>query len=121
MRKLNLVVIIAAIVVVVFMFTGCSGNGTIMSQMTGTWKSAKDGAAIKINLSGEKKNIEIGGNTIPVTIKEVNESAYAVRVEAQLANGKTSAWTFRQVWSENGSSFTIKFDHNGEIETLTHA
>jgi len=112
---------IAAIVAVVFMFTGCGSNSSITSEITGTWKSAKDGAAIKIDLSGEKKIIEIGGKTIPVTIKKVNESAYIVRVDAQLENGKTLEWTFRQVWNENGSSFTIKFDHNGEVETLTHA
>ena len=121
MRNRNLVIVLMAIVVAGMMFTGCGGNDTIVSQMTGTWNSAKDGAAIKINLSGEKKIIEIGGKAIPVTIKKINESAYIVRVDVQLENGKTSEWTFRQVWSENGSSFTIKFDHNGEVETLTHA
>ena len=121
MRNLNLVIMIAAIFAAVFMFTGCGSNGSIMSEMTGTWKSVKDGAAIRIDLSGEKKSVEIGGNAIPVTIKKVNESGYIVRVEAHLADGNTSEWTFRQVWNENGSSFTIKFDHNGEIETLTHA
>ncbi len=121
MRNLNLVIILMAIVAVSFMFTGCGGNENIMSEMTGTWKSDKDGAAIKINLSGEQKTIEIGGNAIPVTIKKIDESSYSVRVDAKLANGKTSEWSFRQVWDESGSSFIIKFDHNGEVETLTHA
>jgi hypothetical protein len=92
MRNLNLVRIIVAIVAVVFMFTGCGSSGTIMSEMTGTWKSDKDGAAIKIDLSGEQKTIEIGGNAVPVTIKKVDESAYNVMVDAKLANGKTSEW-----------------------------
>jgi len=121
MRNLNLIIMTAAIVAVVFMFTGCGGNNSIMSEMTGTWKSDKDGASIKIDLSGEKKVIEIGGKAIPVAIKKIDESSYSVRVDAQLANGKTSEWLFRQVWNDNGSSFTIKFDHNGEEETLTHA
>jgi len=120
MRNLNIVIIIATIVTVVFMFTGCGSNGSILSEMTGTWKSTKDGAAIKINLSGEEKTIEIGGNAVPVTVEKVDEGAYSVRVNAKLANGKTSDWSFRQVWDGTGSSFAIKFYHNGEVETLTH-
>ena len=120
MRNLNLSIVITAIVTVVFMFTGCGSSGSIMSEMTGTWKSAKDGAAIKINLSGEKKTIEIGGKTVPVTVEKVDEGAYCVKVNAKIANGKTMKWSLRQVWDDNGSNFTIKFDHNGEIETLTH-
>jgi len=120
MRNLNILTIIAAIVAAVFMFTGCGSNGSILSEMTGTWKSDKDGAAIKIDLSGEQKTIEIGGNAVPVTVERVDEGAYSVKVNAKLANGKTTKWSFRQVWDDNGSNFTIRFDHNGEIETLTH-
>ena len=119
MRNLNLVIILMVIVALGFMFTGCGGQDNIMSEMTGTWKSDKDGGPININLSGEQKTIKIGGNAVPVTVKTVDKGSYIVTVDAKPANGKTSEWSFMQVWDDNGSSFTIRFDHNGEKETLT--
>ena len=119
MRNLKVVIILMVVVAVGFMFTGCGGQDNILSEMTGTWKSDKNGEPVKINLSGEQKAVEIGGNAVPVTVKRVDESAYSVTVDAKPVNGKTSQWSFRQVWDESGSAFTIKFDHDGEEETLT--
>ena len=58
---------------------------------------------------------------MPVTVNEIDEGAFIVRVDAKLTNGKTAKWSFRQVWNDNGSAFTIKFDHDGEEETLDRA
>ena len=119
MRNPKFVIVLVVVVAAGFMFSGCGGKDNMMSEMTGTWKSDKSSSPIKINLSAEKKNIEIGDTTVPVTIKKVDESAYVLTVDAKTANGKTAAWSFRQVWNSNGSTFTIKFDHDGEEETLT--
>ena len=119
MRNLKLVIILMVVVAVSLMFTGCGAKENMMSEMTGTWKSDKSSSPIKINLSGEQKTIEIGDTTVPVTIKNVNEGAFMLTVDAKTANGKTLPWSFRQVWNGTGSAFTIKFDHNGEEETLT--
>jgi hypothetical protein len=96
MRNLNLVIFLMAMIVAGFMFTGCGGNETMMSEISGIWKSDKDGTSIAINLSGKQKNVEIGGNAFPVTVKKVDEGSYIVVVDAKLANGKTSEWSFIQ-------------------------
>jgi len=119
MRNPNFMIILTAIVALGFMFTGCGGQDNIMSEMTGTWKSDKDDGPIKINLSGEQKTIKIDGNAVPVTVKNVDKGLYIVTVDATPANGQTSEWSFMQIWNDSGSTFTIRFDHNGEKETLT--
>jgi hypothetical protein len=119
MRNCYLVIFLMVVGVFGFLYTGCSGSEDMLSQMTGTWKSNKDNNPVKINLSGDQKTIEIGDNAVPVTIKKVDKGSFMVTVDVKPANGKTSEWKFRQVWNDNGSTFTIKFDHDGEQETLT--
>lgn len=119
MRNLNLVIIIAVVVALGFVYSGCSSKKNIMSEMTGTWKSDKNHEPVKINFSGEKKAIEIGKNIVPVTVNKIDEGANIIKVDAKPANGNATVWSFRQVWNDNGSAFTIKFDHDGEEETLT--
>ena len=119
MRNLNLVLILTITVTLGFMYSGCSGTKNMMSEMTGTWKSDKSNEPVKINLSGEQKVIEIGGNTIPITINKIDEGSYLVKMDAKPANGNAALWSLRQVWDDNGSSFIIKFNHDGVEETLT--
>ncbi|MFH1980805.1 MAG: hypothetical protein ABIL58_03065 [Pseudomonadota bacterium] len=119
MRNLNLVIIIAIVVALGFMVTGCSNKKNIVSEMTGTWKSDKNAEPIKIDLSGEQKAIVIGTNSVPVTVTNVDEGTNIVKVDAKPANGNAAVWSLRQVWNDNGSSFTIIFDHDGVEEKLT--
>ncbi len=119
MRNLNLVIIIAIVVALGFMYSGCSETKSMMSEMTGTWKSDKNNEPIRINFAGKQKAIEIGSNTVPVKINNVDEGSYMVKIEATPANGNAAVWSLRQVWDDNGSSFTIKFHHDGVEETLT--
>jgi hypothetical protein len=91
----------------------------MISEMTGTWKSDKNSEPIRIDLSGEQKAIEIGGNTVSVAINKVDEGAYLIKMDAKPANGNAAVWSLKQVWDDNGSSFTIKFHHDGVEETLT--
>jgi hypothetical protein len=119
MRKLNFVMLISVVVALGFVFTGCGNTEKIMSEMSGTWKSDKGSTPITIHLAGKQKAIEIGGNTVPVTVNKVDETGRLVKVDAKPANGKASVWSFREVWNENGSSFTLKFGHDGQEETLS--
>ncbi len=119
MRNLNLVIILIVVSSLGLMFAGCGGQDNILSEMTGTWKSDKGDTPVKINLSGTQKTVEIGDNTVPVTVKKVDEGSYTVVLDARPANGKTLKWSFREVWNDNGSAFTIKFDHDGKEETLS--
>lgn len=119
MRNLNLVIILSIVVGLGLMFSGCGSQKNLMSEMTGTWKSDKNSEPIKINLSGEQKAIEIGSNTVPVTVTQVDEGTNIVKVDAKPASGNAAVWSLRQVWNNNGSSFSIIFDHDGVEEKLT--
>ncbi|MDX2440124.1 MAG: hypothetical protein QNK40_06185 [Desulfobacterales bacterium] len=115
LKQLIACVLVAALVLVVI---GCGGKQDIVSQMTGTWKSDKSGYPVKINLTGNDKSIEINGKTVPVTVKNVDKGEYQVTVAATSLAGKTSEWSLIQVWDDNGSNFTIKFEHDGMVEPL---
>jgi hypothetical protein len=119
MRKLNFVMLISVMVALGFLFTGCGNAQKIMSEMSGTWKSDKGNAPVTIHLDGKQKAIEIGGNSVPVTVNKVDETALLVKLDAKPANGKAAVWSLREVRSENGSTFTIKFGHDGQEETLS--
>jgi len=121
MRNLNLIRTLIVVTALGLLFAGCGGQDNILSEMTGTWKSDKASTPVKINLSGPQKTVEIGEKTVPVTVKKVDEGSYTVILDAKPANGKTMEWSFREVWNDNGSAFTIKFDHDGEEETLSRA
>ncbi len=119
MRNLNIVIILTIVVALGFMYSGCGETKSMMSEMTGTWKSDKNNEPIRIDFSGKQKAIEIGSSTVPVKINNVDEGSYMVKIDATLANGNAAVWSLRQVWDDNGSSFTIKFNHDGVEETLT--
>ena len=115
LKQLITCVLVAALVLIVI---GCGGKQDIVSQMTGTWKSDKGGYPVKINLTGNDKSIEIDGKSVPVTVKNVDKGEYQVTVAATSLAGKTSEWSLIQVWDDNGSNFTIKFEHDGMEEPL---
>ena len=119
MRNMNLVIVLTIVVAMGFIFSGCSNQKNMMSEMTGTWKSDKNKEPIRINFSGEQMAIEIGSNAVPVTVNKVDEGACWIKVDAKPANGNAAVWSLMQVWDDNGSSFTIRFNHDGVEETLT--
>jgi len=121
MRNQNLVTVLVILVAFGVMFSSCSNKTNIMSEMTGTWKSDKSSEPVTINLSGEQKSIEIGTAKVPVTVDKVDEGAYSIKMTAKPANGGVAAWSLRQVWNDNGSTFRIIFDHDGDEETLTRS
>lgn len=119
MRTSNLLILLAIFAAAGFVFGGCGGKSEIASEMTGTWKSAKSGASIQINLSGERKSIEIGDRTVPVKVKNIDAGSYTVKLEATPGGGGPTEWSLLQVWNDSGSDFTIRFDHDGQREILT--
>jgi len=119
MRNLNLLIACVLVAALGLVVIGCGGKQDIVSQMAGTWKSDKGGYPVKINLEGKDKSIEIGGKTVPVSLKNVDKGQYLVTVATTSLVSKTSEWSLIQVWDDNGSDFTIKFNHDGMEETLT--
>lgn len=98
---------------------GCGGDGEILTQMSGTWKSNANDSPVQINFTGKEKFFTISGKTIPVIIKSVDKGKYEVTVSATPEAGQATEWTLRQVWNDNGSQFTIVFDHDGTKERLS--
>jgi hypothetical protein len=119
MRNLNWLIALTIVVVSGFMYSGCGNQGNMISEMSGTWRSDKNSELIRINLSGDQKAIEIGSSSVPVAINEVDEGAYVIRMDANPANGDATVWSLKQIWDDNGSSFTLQFSHDGVEETLT--
>lgn len=101
--------------------TGCGGDGEILSQMSGTWKSNKNEDPIQIKIADEDKAITISGKRFPVKVKSVDKGKSEVTVYATPTAGQVTEWTLRQVWNDNGSQFTIDFDHDGTEERLSKA
>lgn len=102
-------------------FTGCGGDSEILSQMSGSWKSNKSEDPIQIKFADKDKSITILGKNIPVEVKSVDKGKSEVTVSATPAAGQVTEWTLRQVWNDNGSQFTIDFDHDGTEERLSKA
>ena len=99
-------------------FVGCSGSsGDKLSDISGIWKRGNDGTKIEINLTGEQNFLKIGEKTVEATVKSVQDDVISLNVKAD--NGQTEKWTLRQVWDDNGSSFSLAFRHNGTNDNLT--
>ena len=99
-------------------FVGCSGgSGNKLAEISGIWKRGNDGTTIEINLAGEQNFLKIGEKTVEATVKSVQNDIISLNVKAD--NGQTEKWTLRQVWADNGSSFSLAFRHNGTNDNLT--
>ena len=99
-------------------FVGCSGgSGNKLAEISGIWKRGNDGTTIEINLAGEQNFLKIGEKTVEATVKSVQDDVISLDVKAD--NGQTEKWTLRQVWDDNGSSFSLAFRHNGTNDKLT--
>ena len=99
-------------------FLGCSGgSGNKLSDISGIWKRGNDGTTIEINLAGEQNFLKIGEKTVEATVKSVQDDVISLNVKTD--NGQTEKWTLRQVWDDNGSSFSLAFRHNGTNDNLT--
>ena len=99
-------------------FVGCSGGGgDKLADISGIWKRGNDGTMIEINLAGEQNFLKIGDKTVEATVKSVQDDVISLDVKAD--NGQTEKWSLMQVWSDNGSTFSLAFRHNGTNEKLT--
>ena len=99
-------------------FVGCSGGSeNKLAEISGIWKRGNDGTTIEINLAGEQNFLKIGEKTVEATVKSVQDDVISLDVKTD--NGQTEKWTLRQVWDDNGSSFSLAFRHNGTYDNLT--
>lgn len=108
----------AVFILTVSILIGCSGGEKIQSQISGTWQRTQGDGTVEINLTNDPKSLKIEGKTYSATIDKVDNGTYSVHLKVETATGQMEAWTFRQIWDDNGSSFKIAFHRNGIQETL---
>jgi hypothetical protein len=106
-----------AIAVVILIVVGCGASGgSDMANLNGIWQDPSNQQKIVINLDGEKKTIIIEDKTLPLTIKPAEADRFIFRV-SDTASGEKD-WKISRVWDDNGKSFTLKFEHDGQTENL---
>jgi hypothetical protein len=71
---------------------------------------------VSINFSNDKTSIVLGDKTLSVTMKPLTSDSYSLRVSDASVGEKE--WKLSRVWDDNGKSFTLRFEHDGETENL---
>lgn len=113
-RAIFTVVFILAVSILI----GCSGGENLQSQISGTWQRTQGDGTVEINLAKDPTSLKIGGQSYPATIEKIDKGTYSVHLKVETIAGQVEAWTLRQIWDDNGSSFKIAFHRNGTQETL---
>jgi len=104
-------------VVFALSFLGCGDSGgNDLSNLNGTWQNPSTKQKLSINLSSDKTTIIFGDKTLSVTMKPLTSDSYSLRVSDASLGEKE--WKLSRVWDDNGKSFTLKFEHDGQTETF---
>jgi hypothetical protein len=111
------------VLMVVFIFAasfliGCSSGGNLQSEVSGTWQMTQNDGTVEINLGKDPMTLKVNDTLYPATIEKIDKGNFSVYLQVQTAAGQTEAWTVRQIWNDNGSSFKIALEHNGTKEIL---
>lgn len=113
------ILFLAVVLTVGFAATGCSGKSDLLKEVSGTWQDNKDQTTVDIQLAGDTKSMTVDGKSYPVTVEQITMINYQVVLKVQNGGTEPETWSLRQVWDENGSSFKLAFNHNGESNVLT--
>ena len=118
MRMAKMIPWCLLIVVVVALFVSGCGNsgGNDFSNLSGTWQNPSTKQKLSINLSSDKTTIVVGEKTLSVTMKTLTSDSYTLRFSDASLGEKE--WKISRVWDDNGKSFTLKFEHDGETENF---
>jgi hypothetical protein len=118
MRDVNLNYFVAMVILsLIFGIIGCGDSGkSDVANFSGAWQSPSNHQKVLLNLSGDSKTIAIDGKTLPVTIKKNEADRYSLHVSDPALGEKE--WKIFRIWDDNGSSFTLRFEHDGKTEDL---
>ena len=98
--------------------TGCSGKNKLLQEVSGQWQDKQDHTVVGINLVGDNKSVTVGGQAYPVSVEKVEAINYLVQLKVQNGSADPDSWTLKEVWDENGASFKLSFNHDGQNEVL---
>ena len=118
MRMAKMIPSFSLIVVALgLLVSGCGDSGgNDLSNLSGTWQNPSTKQKLSINLSSDKTTIIIGDKTLSVTMKSLTSDSYSLRFSDTSLGEKE--WKLSRVWDDNGKSFTLKFEHDGQTETF---
>ena len=120
-RNLSLLAIFAVLSIGLIMTTcGCSGKNKLLQEVSGQWQDSQNQTVVDIRLVGDSKSVTVGGHPYPVSIEKVELINYLVKLKVQNGAPEPESWTIMELWDENGSSFKLSFNHNGQSEVLVH-
>jgi hypothetical protein len=110
--------LIAAVLAIGLFTTGCSGKNKLLQEISGQWQDNQNHAMIDIHLVGDSKTITVGGHPYPVSVEKIEMINYLVQLKVQNGSAEPDSWTLKEVWDENGASFKLSFNHDGQNEVL---
>lgn len=116
-RRITLTAIVVLTLALVF---GCSSGKDLPTQISGTWQRAQGDGTIEINLVQEPLSMVLDGKSYPTTIKNIDKGAYSLHLNVETEAGQLEEWVLRQIWDDNGTNFSLSFNHNGSHEKLVH-
>jgi len=118
MRGVNLNYFGAMVILcLIFGIIGCGNSGkSDVANFSGAWQNPSNHQKVLLNLSGDSKTIAIDGKTLPVTIKKNEADRYSLNVSDPTLGEKE--WKIFRIWDDNGSTFTLRFEHDGKTEDL---
>ena len=121
MRRRNLNYFgVLAIISLVFGIIGCGDSGkSDVANFSGAWQNPSNHQKVVLNFNGDSKTIAIDGKTLPVTIKKSEADRYSLSVSDPASGAKE--WKLFRIWDDNGSTFTLRFEHDGKTEELNRA
>jgi hypothetical protein len=109
-----------AILSLVLGIIGCGDSGkSDVANFSGAWQNPSNHQKIVINFNGETKTISIDGQTLPVAVKKTEADRYSLSVSDPASGQKE--WKLSRIWDDNGSTFTLRFEHDGKTEDLNRA
>jgi hypothetical protein len=101
----------------IFGIISCGDSGkSDLANFSGAWQNPSNAQKISLNFSGDSKTIAIDGKTLPVTIKKSEADRYSLHVSDPALGEKE--WKIFRIWDDNGSTFTLRFEHDGKTEDL---
>jgi len=101
--------------------SGCgstSSSTDLPKDLSGTWQRTKGEGTVEIQLAKEPMSVMMDGKTYPAHITKVDNGSYSLHIKVENDKGQPEEWILRQVWNDNGSSYSLAFIHEGTNEKL---
>lgn len=111
--------LIVGFLTIILTAVGCASKKDILQEVSGIWQDDQDNGTIEIQLAGDAKVITVKGKSYPVSVASIEKDKKKVNLKVQNGGGEPELWTIRQIWDDNGNSFTLAINQGAENKVLT--